>query len=201
MRVGHAECLFPQIEAALVEARCTPDDLDAIAVATGPGSFSGIRIGVAAARGLALALGVPAIGVGVLQALAEETAGKDSAAVLVANSAPRGQLYLQLFHTDPSVGVQPASDPVLGDPGCPMARGLEAGTKVAGDAASRIKGEGLVCLPGNGLPNPATLARIALRHPSATPPAPLYVRPPDIQQPSARRGSFWGLGNGQRSAL
>ncbi len=201
MRIGHAEHLFPQIEAVLTEANRVPVDLDAIAVATGPGSFSGIRIGVAAARGLALSLGIPAIGVGVLEALAEEAAGEDSAAVLVANAAPRDQLYLQLFHAGSSAGIQPAGDPILGDPDCPIATGLASGTRIAGDAASRITGDGLIRLPGDGLPDPATLARIAMRRPDATPPAPLYVRPPDIQQPSARKGSFRGLDAGKRLAL
>lgn len=63
MQRGHAEALLPLIEAVLAEARCGYGDLDILAVCTGPGSFTGVRIGVAAVRGLALSLGVPAVGV------------------------------------------------------------------------------------------------------------------------------------------
>ena len=67
---GHAERLMPMIEAALDAAQVTFAELTRIAVTTGPGSFTGVRIGIAAARGLALALDIPAVGVGSLEALA-----------------------------------------------------------------------------------------------------------------------------------
>lgn len=68
---GQAERLMPMIEEILSENGRTPGELAAIAVCTGPGNFTGIRIAVAAARGLALSLGIPAIGVSRLEALAE----------------------------------------------------------------------------------------------------------------------------------
>jgi tRNA threonylcarbamoyl adenosine modification protein YeaZ len=67
---GQAERLMPMVEEILQETGKTPVDLDGIAVCTGPGNFTGIRIAVAAARGLALSLGIPAIGVSRLEALA-----------------------------------------------------------------------------------------------------------------------------------
>lgn len=66
---GHAEALFPMIDAVLAEAEADMDAITRIGVCTGPGSFTGVRIGVAAARGLALGLGVPAIGVTRFEAL------------------------------------------------------------------------------------------------------------------------------------
>ena len=64
---GHAERLMPMIEAALRRSASVDfADLDRIAVTTGPGSFTGVRVGIAAARGLALALDIPAVGVGSL---------------------------------------------------------------------------------------------------------------------------------------
>ena len=75
MARGHAEALFPMIEAVLSEAGAHPGDLTRIAVCTGPGSFTGVRAGVAAARGLALGLGIPAVGVSRLAALAQGRPG------------------------------------------------------------------------------------------------------------------------------
>ena len=66
---GHAERLMPMIEEALTCAQKSFDDLDRIGVTIGPGSFTGVRVGVAAARGLALALDIPAVGVGSLDAI------------------------------------------------------------------------------------------------------------------------------------
>ena len=99
MRVGHAERLFGLIETTLAAARVTYNNLGAIAVVSGPGSFSGVRIGVAAARGLALALGVPAIGVGTLEGLAEEARQQNGTAerIVAANAAPLERSFLQQF--------------------------------------------------------------------------------------------------------
>ena len=63
MKRGQAERLMPMLEETLVSAGKTWQDLDALAVGVGPGNFTGIRIAVAAARGLSLALNIPAIGV------------------------------------------------------------------------------------------------------------------------------------------
>ncbi len=91
---GHAERLMPMIEAALAEAGVAFADLDRIAVTTGPGSFTGVRVGVAAARGLALALDIPAVGIGSLDALAfPEVRGRDSGTVVAALDAKRGEIY------------------------------------------------------------------------------------------------------------
>lgn len=69
---GHAEHVMPVIQKALRQAGLGYDDLDAVAVSVGPGSFTGVRVGVAAARGLAVALGIPAVGVTTLEALVME---------------------------------------------------------------------------------------------------------------------------------
>ena len=67
---GHAEALFPMIDAVLEECGASHSDLTKIAVCTGPGSFTGLRAGIAAARGLALGRGVPAVGITRFEALA-----------------------------------------------------------------------------------------------------------------------------------
>ena len=74
-RVSRASTLLEDVDALLRQAGCRPADITALAVGIGPGSFTGIRIGLAAARGLALALDVPAAGVSTLDALAAGAPG------------------------------------------------------------------------------------------------------------------------------
>jgi tRNA threonylcarbamoyladenosine biosynthesis protein TsaB len=92
---GHAEHLMAVVQEALAEAGSSYAELNRIAVSVGPGSFTGIRVGVAAARGLALALKIPSVGITTLDALAKEArfafAGREILAVI---DARRGQFYL-----------------------------------------------------------------------------------------------------------
>lgn len=91
---GHAERLMPMIEALLAESNVSFANLDRIAVTTGPGSFTGVRVGIAAARGLALALGIPAVGVNSLEALALPVLKRQSVGTAVAAlDAKRGEIY------------------------------------------------------------------------------------------------------------
>ncbi|MGB5559098.1 MAG: tRNA (adenosine(37)-N6)-threonylcarbamoyltransferase complex dimerization subunit type 1 TsaB [Paracoccaceae bacterium] len=103
MAKGQAERLIPLLEEVLAEAGLRWADLDAIGVGIGPGNFTGIRISVSAARGLALALGKPAIGVSTFEALAEGTDG----AILASVAARADITYLQLLDTPVT------SDPVM----------------------------------------------------------------------------------------
>ncbi|MDF1802882.1 tRNA (adenosine(37)-N6)-threonylcarbamoyltransferase complex dimerization subunit type 1 TsaB [Thalassovita sp.] len=85
---GQAERLIPLLEEVLAETKTTWTDLDAIGVGVGPGNFTGIRISVSAARGLALGLNIPAVGVSTFDAIAL------NADALAAVPAPRGMLYV-----------------------------------------------------------------------------------------------------------
>lgn len=93
MAKGQAERLIPLLEELLAEAGIAWVDLCAIGVGTGPGNFTGVRISVAAARGLALGLGIPAIGVTTLEAMAFGAA----LPVTVKIDARRDEVYLQSF--------------------------------------------------------------------------------------------------------
>jgi len=93
MARGHQERLAPMARDVMAEAGLAFDRLDRIAVTVGPGSFTGLRVGIAFAKGLALALDRPAVGIGTLEALAAEADGLVFAAIY----ARRGQLYLQAF--------------------------------------------------------------------------------------------------------
>ena len=93
---GQAERLMPILEEMLAGAGRKWSDLDAIGVGTGPGNFTGIRISVAAARGLALSLGIPAVGVSGFEATAPDRTTPHWAVI----PAPRGMVYAQRLGSD-----------------------------------------------------------------------------------------------------
>lgn len=104
MARGQSERLMPMLEALLAEAGAGWGDLARIGVGTGPGNFTGIRIGVSAARGLAMALGVPAIGVTSTDALLDGAPAGAWAAI----PAPRGQAFVARAGEAPA--LRPAAD-------------------------------------------------------------------------------------------
>ena len=107
---GHAEHLIAVIDEALGHAGMTYADLDGIAVSVGPGSFTGVRVGVATARGLALALKIPAIGITTLDALAREASeANPGRAVVVRIEAGRGQIYAAAFSSAGELTFGPAA--------------------------------------------------------------------------------------------
>jgi tRNA threonylcarbamoyl adenosine modification protein YeaZ len=98
MARGHAEALMPLIANVMSEARTEFAELDRIAVTVGPGSFTGLRVGVAAARGIGLAAGKPVVGLTTLSALAVPLIdADDSQAVLAVIDARHANVYMQLF--------------------------------------------------------------------------------------------------------
>jgi tRNA threonylcarbamoyladenosine biosynthesis protein TsaB len=108
---GQADHLIPLIDTLLRSADCDYSALDALAVNCGPGSFTGLRSVVAAARGLALAAGLPVVGVSSLEALAAavpETPGT----LVAALDARRGEIYLQAFDRH----RRPRSEPAVRTP-------------------------------------------------------------------------------------
>lgn len=105
MAQGQAERIFPAIDELLARNSASFADLTRIAVTTGPGSFTGLRIGLSAARGLGLALGIPVIGVPTLLGLSLVTRC-DATAVLL--DARREETYFQLF-SGPAIPVNAAA--------------------------------------------------------------------------------------------
>ena len=94
----HAEALVPMLREVAAEAGTTLDAMEAFAVTVGPGSFTGIRIGLATARGLALARGRPLVGLTTLEVLAAGVPEHErEGPILVALDAGRGRLYAQVF--------------------------------------------------------------------------------------------------------
>ena len=132
MSRGQAEEIIPAIERMLSDADVDYADLSAIAATVGPGSFTGIRVGLAAARGLALALELPTIAISTLGAFAYQGFDEESASQLlcVAINTKRGDYYTQLF----SEGMLEVSEPSILAPEEIVSALNEAGeTLLAGD--------------------------------------------------------------------
>jgi tRNA threonylcarbamoyladenosine biosynthesis protein TsaB len=164
---GHAEALMPAI-AAVVGGRGS--DVNAIVVDIGPGSFTGLRIGIAAARALGLAWDVPVTGVGSLALIAAAAFAADPtlARVVAVEDAGRGQIYWQGFDSD-----------LIGE-GVPRAGAIDAvvlppGVACAGPGAPLLAGAR--CL-GAAPPRAADLRHVPAAA-RALPPVPLYLRAPD----------------------
>lgn len=186
---GHAERLMGMVAAAMEEAGLAYRDLDRIAVTVGPGSFTGLRVGIAAARGLALTTGVPAIGIGTL-AVHAETARHEIGAtpVLAVLAAGRGELYGQSFAADGA----PAGPPEAA-PAATFARRLGANTLIAGSGApalAEILGDEARArtVHQRSAPDLAALCRLGAAAPlTGQAPRPLYLRPPDAKPQTAGR--------------
>ncbi|MEX0347610.1 MAG: tRNA (adenosine(37)-N6)-threonylcarbamoyltransferase complex dimerization subunit type 1 TsaB [Rhizobiaceae bacterium] len=179
---GHVEHLMPQVADVLEKSGCRYSDLDRIAVGCGPGSFTGVRVGVAAARGLSLALKVPAVGVSTLAAIAEQSRPKAAGReILVAIDARREEIYSAVFDGEGNCLQVPAVSTV--EIAAEYAR--KHNPVLAGNAAKAIADETGLEL-GFGLIAPTssveTIARIgALASPEANPAIPAYLRAPDAK--------------------
>jgi len=182
--VGQAERLMPMIDAVCSEAGMRFADLDLLAVTVGPGSFTGIRIGLAAARGLALATGLPCIGVTSFAAVAAEVS-PELRPLAVALDSRRDEIFVQYFPTEDR-----GDAPMMQRPE-DAAKALPRGTLwLAGDAAGLLApwlGASARIVPEAGRLNPGAVARLAAAgwRPGERPllPRPLYLRAPDTTLP------------------
>jgi tRNA threonylcarbamoyladenosine biosynthesis protein TsaB len=176
---GHAERLPGMIDAAMREAGISFAELDRIAVTVGPGSFTGLRVGVAAARGIALVVGCPVAGIGTLAVLAEsarEIVGP--VPVLALLDARRGEVYGQAF----DAGGAAIGETEVGSPACFAGR-IPAGAVLAGSGANLVAKEtGARIAHRQAAPEIAALIRVGLAAPAPTEkPKPVYIRPPDAK--------------------
>lgn len=184
MARGHAEALLPMVEAVMAAAGLAYADLDAIAVTRGPGTFTGLRIGLAAARGLALAAARPLIGLTTLEVLAATVPeGARGGSIMAAIEARRGEVYGQIF----SSALAPLCAPAALAAEALAALPWQAPVRVVGDAAPRLLallGGSGVAVPGAGQPDARVVARLAATRPLPAVGArlsPLYLRAPNAR--------------------
>jgi tRNA threonylcarbamoyladenosine biosynthesis protein TsaB len=188
MERGQAEALLPMIASVLDEARADIGALDRVAVTVGPGSFTGVRTGLATARGLALARNLPVIGVTSFGAAAALVAAPDAREpLLIALESKRAELFLQLFET----GKAHEAALVSLDGWAVFAP--SGRFYLSGDGAQRFAAglgrSGPILLPARES-HAISAARLAAVMPApASPPRPLYLRAPDVTFPSQHQKS------------
>jgi tRNA threonylcarbamoyladenosine biosynthesis protein TsaB len=177
MARGHAEALIPLIQRVMAAADVAFDDCDRIAVTVGPGSFTGLRVGVSAARGLALAAQRPAVGVTTLDALAAPwLSGGERTAVLAAIDARNDLAYMQAFGADRAplnlARLAPMHQAFDGIPNGPL--------RVTGSAAARIAAiwpaDRSILVDDRPAPAIEWVARLGAAADLGAAPKPLYLR-------------------------
>ena len=189
MAIGQAERLMPMIDEAMAEAKLSFQDLDRIAVTVGPGTFTGARICVSAARALALVSGTPIVTISSLALMAHHPSipGANAGGLAIATDARRGEVYVQ--HIDRHT-LQPLSPPaVYAVTDAAAALGPNpivvagSGAKALADAAQAQGLDAIAILP-DLLPDALDMLFCAGSWRPAATVAPLYLRAPDAKPPA-----------------
>ena len=191
MMRGHAEAVMPLIARVMDAARSEFVELNRIAVTVGPGSFTGLRVGISAARGIALAAGKPAVGLSTLAGFAApHIAENDTTTVVAAIDARHEHVYLQVFGPGGKTVVPPRIAPLREA----VRAAMTGSVRIVGSGAELIaaqwpKSEPLPELVEQlGAPDIGWIARLgAAAADGHGPPKPLYLRAPDAQPQDAAR--------------
>jgi tRNA threonylcarbamoyladenosine biosynthesis protein TsaB len=186
MERGHAERLAPMVDEAMKAAKADFASLDRLAVTTGPGTFTGQRVGLAFMRGLRLVLKRPLTGITTLEAMAASAmaqTAKSKAAVI--HDARREEAYL-LLQQDQTTILQPAVMPFQGAVERIAAFGPCALAGTGGEAAAEKLGPAFA-LSAIRQPDALWVARLAAQRPATQDaPGPLYLRAPDAKLPGGK---------------
>lgn len=185
MKRGHAEALMPLIARVVEAADIAFQALDRIGVTTGPGSFTGLRVGLSAARGIALAANKPAVGVTTLMAYAAPVVGENRASpVISAIDARHDHVYFQAVGGDGSTLIVPQVAPVEEA----LAASRFGAPHLVGNAAKLLADRWPahaappVAVDPQASPDIAWVAWLAAAvSPDAAPPRPYYLRAPDAR--------------------
>ncbi|OWR22805.1 UGMP family protein [Brevundimonas diminuta] len=189
MAKGHQERLGGLARDAAAEAGGF-GGIDRIGVTVGPGSFTGLRVGLAFALGLGAALDRPVVGVSTLDALAASVPAKGMVAAVI--DARRGQVYARLFRDGAPLGeaealpLETARDRILAAAGDARSTLIGSGAALLAETFPELAGAVLHPLPA---PTPEAVAALTLAaDPATSPPQPLYLRAPDATPPSRLPG-------------
>ncbi len=185
MTRGHAEALMPLLSRVVKSSGLAFADLERIVVTTGPGSFTGLRVGIAAARGLGVATNIPVVGVTTLSAYAAPyLATDDQIPVVVAIDARHQHVYLQVFGAGGRTLIAPRLAPLAEA----VRAASEAPSRVVGSAARAIAdalvrtAPAPVAVDPREAPDIRWVAQIGAAVSAAqAPPKPQYLRAPDAQ--------------------
>jgi tRNA threonylcarbamoyl adenosine modification protein YeaZ len=191
MARGHAEALMPLVARVMDKAQIDFSALDRIAVTVGPGSFTGLRVGIAAARGIALVSGKPAVGISTLSAYAApQIANEEGATIIAAIDARHDHVYLQVFASAGRTLVSPRVAPIREA----VRAGLPGPARIVGSGAGLIAAQWPAGEPAPLLvdtqdaPAIAWVARLGAAAPKTdVAPTPLYLRAPDARPQDAAR--------------
>lgn len=189
MATGHAEYLMPMIEMVMAESGMAFSELERIAVANGPGTFTGARIAVSAARALALATGAKLVAVSSLELMAMNPAVVTGGADIlgIATDARRGEVYFQTFHPR---SLTPLTAPEVVSIAGAAARLSGRNAVIAGSGAAAVaesaqqQGYSARAICPDLLPDAIDMLFLSSEWPVAESVAPLYLRPPDAKPPA-----------------
>jgi tRNA threonylcarbamoyladenosine biosynthesis protein TsaB len=176
----HAERVLTLIEVLLAEVGWSKSSLDRIAVGIGPGSFTGLRVGIALAQGIALGLDRPIVGVGSLAALASVVTPHDSRTRVPVLDARRGELFIAAYDAQGRELLAPSAVPIA-EAGAFVRTSLGAADVVLVGEAAHLVGGGFDSLAGGelDLPHASAVGRVgSTLDPALAPVEPVYVRGP-----------------------
>jgi tRNA threonylcarbamoyl adenosine modification protein YeaZ len=172
---GHAEHLAPQVKALMANARITSRDIGRISVCTGPGSFTGLRVGLALAKGMALPSNIETVGISALKVWAAMADPEQARRVLAIADVRRGEVFWQIFERGAAI-----DKPKLGR--LEQAQALKFDV-AAGNGASALNFGGRE-FEASARIDPCVLGWLGMEtSPSLSPLSPLYHRAPDAKLP------------------
>ncbi len=185
MSRGHAEVLLPLVAEMMKESNIVFSSLDRVAVTTGPGSFTGLRVGIAAARGIGLSAEKPVVGLSTLAALAApHIAEDDSLPVVVAIDARHSHVYLQVYGPGGRTLISPRIAPLQEA----IAAAQAAPARIVGSAAQAVAdgcSETPILVDARRFADIVWVARLGAAANEGAAAKPLYLRAPDAQPQTA----------------